>query len=57
MEGALTDISVPSVVLEPIASQKPYLSLKPAEKKTTAKDMTKRAVEVVKLIDNSNYNN
>ncbi|EIE85195.1 hypothetical protein RO3G_09905 [Rhizopus delemar RA 99-880] len=29
-------------------SQKSYLSLKPAEKETTAKDSTKKAIEVVK---------
>ena len=55
MEGVLTDISDPSVVLETIASQKFFLILKPAEKETTAKDTTKRAVEVVKSIDNSVY--
>ena len=55
MEGVLTDISDPSVVLETIASQKSFLILKPAEKENTAKDTTKRAVEVVKSIDNSVY--
>ncbi|KAI7900864.1 uncharacterized protein BX663DRAFT_400975, partial [Cokeromyces recurvatus] len=48
MGGVLTDISNTSVVLEAITSQKSYLSLKPAEKETTAKYTTKRAVEVVK---------
>ena len=48
MEGVLTEISDPNVVLETITSQKSYLSLKPAEKETTAKDSTKKAIEVVK---------
>ena len=48
MEGVLAEISDPNVVLETIASQKPYLSLKPAEKETTAKDSIKKAIEVVK---------
>jgi hypothetical protein len=48
MEGMLTEISDPNIVLETITSQKPYLSLKPAEKETTAKDSTKKTIEVVK---------
>jgi hypothetical protein len=48
MEGMLTEISDPNVVLETITSQKSYLSLKSAEKKTTAKYSTKKAIEVVK---------
>ena len=48
MEGVLTEISDPNVVLETITSQKSYLSLKPAEKETTAKDPTKKAIKVVK---------
>jgi hypothetical protein len=48
MEGVLTEISDSSVVLETITSQKSYLSLKPAEKETTAKYSTKKAIEVVK---------
>ena len=48
MEGVLTEISDPNIVLETITSQKPYLSLKPAEKETTAKDSTKKTIEVVK---------
>ena len=48
MEGVLTEISDPNVVLETITSQKSYLSLKPAEKETTAKDSTKKAIKVVK---------
>jgi dsRNA-specific ribonuclease len=55
MEGVLTEISDPNVVLETITSQKSYLSLKPAEKETTAKDMTKKAVEVVKPTGSSIY--
>jgi hypothetical protein len=55
IEGVLTDVSDPNVILETIASQRSYLSLKPAEKETTAKGTTKRAVEVVKAIDNSIY--
>ncbi|KAG1136496.1 hypothetical protein G6F37_012133 [Rhizopus arrhizus] len=55
MEDILTDISDSNVVLETVASQESCLSLKPAEKEITAKDMTKRAVEVVKPIDNSVY--
>jgi hypothetical protein len=42
MEGVLTEISDPNVVLETITSQKSYLSLKPAEKETTAKDTIKK---------------
>lgn len=41
MEGALTEISDPNEVLETITSQKSYLSLKSAEKKTIAKDTIK----------------
>jgi hypothetical protein len=48
MEGILTEISDPNVILETITSQKSYLSLKPAEKETTAKYSTKKAIEVVK---------
>ena len=48
MKGALTEISDPNVVLETLTSQKSYLSLKPAEKETTAKDSTKKAIEVIK---------
>jgi hypothetical protein len=48
MEGVLTEISDPNVVLEIITSQKSYLSLKPAEKEITAKDSTKKAIKVVK---------
>jgi hypothetical protein len=48
MEGVLTEISDPNVILETITSQKSYLSLKPAEKETTAKDSTKKAIKVVK---------
>ena len=48
MEGMLTEISNPNVVLETITSQKSYLSLNPAEKETTAKDSTKKAIKVVK---------
>ena len=48
MESVLTEISDTNVVLETITSQKPYLSLKPAEKETTVKDSTKKAIEVVK---------
>ncbi|EIE83510.1 hypothetical protein RO3G_08215 [Rhizopus delemar RA 99-880] len=48
MEGVLTEISDPNVVLETITSQKPYLSLKPAEKEATARDSTKKAIEAVK---------
>jgi hypothetical protein len=48
MEGMLTEISDPNIVLETITSQKSYLSLKPAEKETTAKDSTKKTIEVVK---------
>ena len=42
MEGMLTEISDPNVVLETITSQKSYLSLKPAEKETTVKYSTKK---------------
>jgi hypothetical protein len=48
MEGVLTEISDPNVILETITSQKPYLSLKSAEKETTAKDSTKKTIKVVK---------
>ncbi|EIE83477.1 hypothetical protein RO3G_08182 [Rhizopus delemar RA 99-880] len=48
MEGVLTEISDPNVVLETITSQKPYLSLKPAQKEATARDSTKKAIEVIK---------
>ena len=48
MEGVLAEISDPNVVLETLTSQKPYLSLKPAEKETSAKDSTKKAITVVK---------
>ena len=36
MEGVLTEISDPPIILETITSQKPYLSLKLAEKETTS---------------------
>lgn len=52
MEGILTEISYPNVVLETITSQKFCLSLKPTEKETTAKDTLKKAAEVSKPIDN-----
>jgi hypothetical protein len=42
MDSVLTEISDPNVILETITSQKSYLSLKPAEKETTAKDSTKK---------------
>ena len=42
MEGVLIEISDPNVILETITRQKSYLSLKPAEKGTTAKDSTKK---------------
>jgi len=48
MEGMLTEISYPNVILESTTSQKSYLYLKPAEKETTTKDSTKKAIEVVK---------
>ena len=48
MEGVLTEISDPNILLEIIASQKPYLSLKLAEKETTAKDSTKKDIKVVR---------
>jgi hypothetical protein len=48
MKGVLAKISNPNVILETITSQKSYLSLKPAEKETTAKVSTKKAIEVVK---------
>jgi hypothetical protein len=48
MEGVLTEISDPNVVLEITTSQMSYLSLEPAEKETTAKDSTKKAIKVVK---------
>jgi hypothetical protein len=48
MEGMLTEISNPNVVLETITSQKSYLSLNPAEKETTAKYSTRKAIKVVK---------
>ena len=48
MQGMLTEISEPNVVLETITSQKTYLGLKPAEKETTEKYSTKKAIEVVK---------
>ena len=48
MEGILTKISDPNVILETITSQKSYLSLKPAEKETTVKDSTKKTIEAVK---------
>ena len=50
MEGVLTEISDPNVVLETITSQKSYLSPKLAEKETTTKDSTKKALEVVKKV-------
>jgi hypothetical protein len=50
MEGVLTEISDSNVVLETITSQKSYLSLKPVEKETTAKDSTKKAIKVVKKL-------
>ena len=48
MERELTEISDPNIVLETITSQMFYLCLKPAEKETTAKDSTKKAIKVVK---------
>jgi hypothetical protein len=48
MEGALTETSDPNIVLETITSQMSYLCLKPAEKETTAKDSTKKAIKVIK---------
>ncbi|KAI9258384.1 hypothetical protein EDC94DRAFT_613609 [Helicostylum pulchrum] len=55
MEGVLTETSDLNVVLETITSQKSHSSLKPVEKETTAKDTTKKAVEVPKPIDNNVY--
>lgn len=43
MEGVLTEISDSNVVLKTITSQTSYLSLKPEEKKTTAKYTIKKA--------------
>jgi hypothetical protein len=48
VEGVLTEISDPNVILETITSQKSYLSLKPAEKETIAKYSTKKTIEIVK---------
>ena len=53
MEGVLIEISDPNVILETITSQKSYLSLKPADKETTAKDSTKKAIEVVKKAEST----
>ncbi|EIE79427.1 hypothetical protein RO3G_04132 [Rhizopus delemar RA 99-880] len=50
MEGVLTEISDPNIAFETITSQKSYLSFKPAEKKITAKDSIKKAIEVVKKL-------
>ncbi|GAA5809182.1 hypothetical protein MFLAVUS_002587 [Mucor flavus] len=55
MEDVLTEINGPNVVLETITSQKFYLDLKPVEKETTVKDITKKAVEVVEVVDRSTY--
>jgi len=48
MKGVLTEISDSNVILETIMSQKSYLSLKPAEKETTAKYSTKKSIEVIR---------
>jgi hypothetical protein len=48
MEGVLTEISDPNIVLETITSQMAYLSLKPVEKETTAKYSTKKTIEVIR---------
>jgi hypothetical protein len=54
MEGVFPEISDPSVVLETITSQKSYLSLKPAEKETTEKHSTKKAIKVVQKAASTN---
>jgi hypothetical protein len=46
MEGVLTEISDPNVVLETITSQKSYLSHKPEEKETTTKYMAIKTVDI-----------
>ncbi|KAI8059691.1 hypothetical protein BDF21DRAFT_315180, partial [Thamnidium elegans] len=48
MEGVLTEVSDPNVVLETITSQKSYLSLKPVEKETPANNTIKKVVELIK---------
>ncbi|KAG2230730.1 hypothetical protein INT48_004783 [Thamnidium elegans] len=55
MEGVLTEVSDPNVVLETITSQKSYLSLKPVEKETPANNTIKKVVELIKPIDNDVY--
>ncbi|KAG0734658.1 hypothetical protein G6F57_012312 [Rhizopus arrhizus] len=55
MEGVLTEVSDPNVVLETITSQKSYLSLKPVEKETPANNTIKKVVELTKPIDNGVY--
>jgi DNA invertase Pin-like site-specific DNA recombinase len=55
MEGVLTKVSDPNVVLETITRQKSYLSPKPAKKETAANDTIKKGVEVTKPIDNGVY--
>src|SRR6478609_5682072 len=55
MEGVLTEVSDPNVVLETITSQKSYLSLKPVEKETPANNTIKKVVELTKPINNGVY--
>ncbi|KAI8367328.1 hypothetical protein BD560DRAFT_331399, partial [Blakeslea trispora] len=42
MEGALTETGTLNVLIKAIKSQKFHSNLKPVEKETTAKDMTKK---------------
>lgn len=52
IEGVLTEVSDPNEVLETITSQKSYLSVKPAEKETSANNTIKKFVELTKPIAN-----
>jgi transposase len=56
MEGVLTEVNDPNVILETITSQKSYLSLKPAEKETTTKDTIIKVVELSETADKGIYN-
>lgn len=51
----LTEITNSNVVLKTITSQKSYLSLKPAEKGATTKDMAINTIEVVKSVGSNIY--
>ncbi|KAL0083056.1 hypothetical protein J3Q64DRAFT_1814845 [Phycomyces blakesleeanus] len=57
MEDVLTKVSDPNVVLEPITSQRSYLSLKLAERENTTNETIKKTIKMTKIFDSSIYKN